>query len=73
MTNDTGTNETTSSTNEGASKSITKAEPRTNNLPERTSYADEANPLSGGAMQDSDRIYLYAILVIVAVYLMLRH
>ncbi|MCX6676741.1 MAG: hypothetical protein NTU95_02200 [Methanothrix sp.] len=73
LTNDTGTNETASSTNEVASKSITKAEPRTKNLPERTSYADEANPLTGGALQDSDKIYLYAILVIVAVYLMLRH
>jgi len=73
LTNDNVTNDTTSRKNEVASKSITKAEPRTNNLLERTSYADEANPLTGGALQDSDKIYLYAILVIVAVYLMLRH
>jgi hypothetical protein len=73
LTNDTGTNETTSSTNEVASKSIAKAEPRTDNLRKSTSHEGGASPLTWVALEDSDRIYLYAILVIVAVYLMLRH
>jgi hypothetical protein len=67
------TDETASSTNKVASKSITKAETRTNILPGKASYDEKANPLSTDTLQDSDRIYLYAVLVIVAVYLILRH
>jgi hypothetical protein len=73
LTNDTETNDTASSTKEVASKSITKAEPRTDSLRKSTYHEGEASPLTWGALEDSDRIYLYAILVIVAVYLMLRH
>lgn len=69
----TETDETENSTNKAASKSIAKAETRTNILPEKASYAQKANPLSGDALQDSDRIYLYAVLVMIAVYLILRH
>ncbi|MDD2836134.1 MAG: hypothetical protein PHY05_08280 [Methanothrix sp.] len=67
------TDETASSTNKAASESITKAETRTDNFPGKTSYEEKTNPLSGDALQDSDKIYLYAALVIIAVYLMLRH
>jgi hypothetical protein len=73
LTNDTVNDETASSTNKTASKSIAKAETRTNILPEKASYDERDNPLSTGALQDSDKIYLYAVLVIVAVYLILRH
>ncbi len=67
------TDETASSTNKVASESITKAETRTDNFPGKTSYEEKSTPLSGDALQDSDKIYLYAALVIIAVYLMLRH
>jgi flagellar hook-associated protein FlgK len=72
LTNETSIKDEASSTNEIASKSITKAEPRTNNLRKSASYASESRPLTGDALKDSDKIYLYAILVIVAVYLILR-
>lgn len=67
------TNETANSTNKVASKSITKAETRTNDLQEKASYEEKTNPRGGDTMRDSDKIYLYAALVIIAVYLMLRH
>jgi hypothetical protein len=83
LTNDTATDdqltdkittaENASSTNKVASKSIANVETRTNNLPEKASYHEKANPLSTDDLQDSDKIYLYAVLVIVAVYLILRH
>jgi len=69
----TATDETANSTNNVASKSIAKTETRTNNLPGKASYEEKTNSLSGGALQDSDKIYLYAALVIIAVYLMQRH
>ncbi len=65
--------ETASSTNGADSKSISKAETRTNVLADKSSYDEKDNPLNGEALQDIDRIYLYAVLVIVAVYLLLRH
>jgi hypothetical protein len=66
--------ETTSPAKDTAKdKSISKAETRTNILPGKASYDEKANPLSTDALQDRDRIYLYAVLVIIAVYLMLRH
>jgi len=67
------TNDTRNSTNEVALKKITNAEPRTDSLRKSTSHEGETSPLTWGALEDSDRIYLYAILVIVAVYLMLRY
>ncbi|MBN1235830.1 MAG: hypothetical protein JW999_07250 [Methanotrichaceae archaeon] len=67
------TRDTSNATNELLSKSITKAEAKFSNLRESNTYASEKNPLTGGAMEVSDKIYLYAILVIVAVYLILRH
>jgi len=83
LTNDTATDdkltdkitteENASSTNKVVSKSIANVEARTNDLPEKASYDEKANPLSTDALQDSDKIYLYAALVIVAVYLILRH
>lgn len=54
-------------------KSIAKVETRSNNLPGKASYEEKTTPLSGDALQDSDKIYLYAVLVIIAVYLILRH
>ncbi|MDD2753974.1 MAG: hypothetical protein PHS80_00465 [Methanothrix sp.] len=67
------TDENASSTNKAASENIAKVETRTNNLPGKASYEEKTDPLSGDALQDSDKIYLYAALVIIAVYLMLRH
>lgn len=58
------TNDTASSTNEIASK---------NDLREKAYDANKEEPLTGRALQDNDSIYLYATLVIVAVYLILRH
>jgi hypothetical protein len=42
-------------------------------LPGKASFEEKTNLLSGDALQDSDKIYLYAALVIIAVYLMQRH
>jgi preprotein translocase subunit SecF len=67
------TDYTSGSTNKVASESIAKAETRTNNLPGKASHEEMTNPLSGEALRDSDKIYLYAVLAIIAVYLMLRH
>ncbi len=67
------TNDTASRTNEIASRDMTRTETRTNDLQEKPSHANRENPLTWGALQDSNSIYLYAILVIVAVYLILRH
>jgi hypothetical protein len=72
-TDDKKKDETGSSTNGADSKSISNAETRTNVLADKSSYDEKNNPLNGGALQDIDRIYLYAVLVIVAVYLLLRH
>ncbi len=54
-------------------KSIAKVDTRTNNLPGKASFEEKTDLMSGDALQDSDKIYLYAALVIIAVYLMLRH
>jgi hypothetical protein len=59
--------------NEASSKSISNSEERTNILVDKASYDETASPLSRNLLQDSDRIYLYAALVLVAVYLLLRH
>lgn len=63
-------NETAS---EKSPKSIANSEQRANILVDKASYGEKAGPLSGNPLQDSDRIYLYAALVLVAVYLLLRH
>ncbi|MDD4651518.1 MAG: hypothetical protein PHQ34_04740 [Methanothrix sp.] len=62
-----------SSTNEAASKSISNSEQRANILADKASYDEKDGSLSGNALQDVDRIYLYAVLVLGAVYLLLRH
>ncbi|OPY51758.1 MAG: hypothetical protein A4E49_02160 [Methanosaeta sp. PtaU1.Bin112] len=73
LTDDKTKDETKSSANGADSKSITKAETRTNVVMDKASYDKKDNPLNGESLQDIDRIYLYAVLVIVAVYLLLRH
>jgi hypothetical protein len=73
MTDKIVTDETVNSIDKVASKSITKAETRNDNFPGKATYEEKTNPLSEGALQDSDKILLYAALVIIAVYLMLRH
>lgn len=62
-----------SSTNEAALKSIANSEQRANILADKASYDEKADPLGENPLQGSDRIYLYAALVLVAVYLLLRH
>jgi hypothetical protein len=71
--NDPENDKASSSINEAASKSIASSEQRSNILADKASYDEKAGPLGGNALQDSDRIYLYAVLALVAVYLLLRH
>lgn len=61
-----------SSTNKTAIESIANSEQRANILADKASHDEKAGPLGGNPLQDSDRIYLYAALVLVAVYLLLR-
>lgn len=70
---DTENDKPSSSTNKTASKRIANSEQRANVLADKASYDEKAGPLDGNPLQDSDRIYLYAALVLVAVYLLLRH
>jgi len=70
---DTENDKSSSGTNKTASKSIANSEQRANVLADKASYDEKAGPLGGNPLQDSDRIYLYAALVLVAVYLLLRH
>jgi hypothetical protein len=44
-----------------------------NILADKASYDEKDGPLGGNALRDSDRIYLYAVLALGAVYLLLRH
>lgn len=78
LTNDTladdqSNDKPSSSKNEASSKSIANSENRTNILADKASYDEKDSPLGENVLQDSDKIYLYAALVIVAVYLLLRH